>query len=235
MKNIIASAITGAAVCLLAGCETTGLSYRERSGVDYPNYVLSLPASRPGAPSKKPALPVRLAVAQIGESAPPEAMLDTLAARRDLIASVIGLPLPGETQAPYHYRQSEPAFDYAARVQSVCRLAKASGADYVFLFGGNVDSWSDGNLLRIFDLTLIGGMIVPATEINLEGKGAGALIDAATRQPVFFVNADYKASRYCPDYFSNDKTMAMRVQSRDELVQKLQVGLLNKLSDIPAP
>ena len=117
---------------------------------------------------------------------------------------------------------------------SGCQLAKASGADYVFLFGGNVDSWSDGNLLRIFDLTIIGGMILPSTEINTEGKGAGTLIDAATRQPVLMVNADSKESGYCADFYSIDKTMAMRVQSRDELVQKLQVGLLNKLAGNPA-
>jgi hypothetical protein len=234
MKNIIPLTITGAAVCLLAGCETTGLSYREHSGVDYPNYVLSLSAKQPGALAKKPALPIRLAVAQIGESAPPTSMLDTLAARRGLVASVIGLPLPGETQTPYRLRSGEQGFDYAGRVQAVCQLARASGADYVFLFGGNVDSWSGGNFLRIFDLTLIGGMIFPATEIHMEGKGAGTLIDAATRQPVCLVNADNQESGYCPDFFANDKTMAMRVQSRDELVQKLQVELLNKLAGSPA-
>jgi hypothetical protein len=230
MKNIIYPIIAGAAACLLTGCETTGLSVRENSGVDYPNYVLSLRTDRPNTPPQKPALPVRLAVAQIGEPAPPRAMLDALSASPELIATVVGLPLPGDSGNQFRYKQTEPASDYAGRVKAICRLAQASGADYVFLFGGNVDSWTEGNFLRVFDLTLIGGMIFPATEIHLEGKGAGTLIDAATEQPVCFVNADSQLSNHCPDYFSNDETMALRVQARDELVGKLQAGLLKKLA-----
>jgi len=221
----------------MTGCETTGLSSREHSGVDYPNYVLNLRTDSQNTPPQKPALPIHLAVVQIGESAPPKAMLDALESRTNLIASVVGLPLPGETTDayPYRYKQAEPATDYAGRVKTICRLAKASGADYVFLFGGNVDSWTEGNFLRIFDITIIGGMIFPASEVNLEGKGAGTLIEAATEQPVLFVNADNKQSNYCPDFFSNEKTMDMRVQARDELVLKLQDGLLKKLATRPSP
>lgn len=101
-------------------------------------------------------------------------MLDALAARPDLVASVAGLLLPGETEteSPYHgNRPIPPGFDYAGRVKTVCRLAKTEGADYVFLMGGNVDSWSEGNFLRLFDITVVGGAIFPATEIHLEGKG----------------------------------------------------------------
>jgi len=229
MKKTVSLTIAAAGMCLLTGCETTGLSAREHSGVDYPNYVLSLPADRP-ANSPKPALPIHLAVAQIGESAPPKTMLDALAARSDLITSVVALPLPCEAVEPYRYRSKEVVTDYAGRVKAICRLAKASGADYVFLFGGNVDSWTDGNALRFFDITIIGGMILPGTKVNLEGKGAGTLIEAATEQPVIFINADNNHSQYSPDFFSDDKTMDMRVQARDELVKKLQAGLLEKLA-----
>ena len=235
MKNIVPLTITSVAVCLLTGCETTGISPREHSRVEYPNYILSMSAGQPGAPSKKAALPVRLAVAQIGEVAPPGSMLDNLAKRKDLITSVIGLPLPGDAQTAYDSRKSESAFNYAGKIQSVCELAKASGADYIFLFGGNVDSWTKGNALRIFDFTIVGGMILPATEINTEGKGAGTLIDVATRQPVFFINVDDHESRHCPDFYSNEDTTPLCVQSRNELVRKLQDGLLQKLADNAAP
>jgi hypothetical protein len=73
-------------------------------------------------------------------------------------------------------------------------------------------------------------MILPGTKVNLEGKGAGTLIEAATEQPVIFINADNNHSQYSPDFFSDDKTMDMRVQARDELVKKLQAGLLEKLA-----
>ena len=225
MKNFILATILGAAVSVLAGCESNGLSNREHSGVDYANYVLSLPVNQPDAMSKKTTLPIRLAVAQIGEPAPPSSMLASLAARPDLVTLAIGLPLPGEKQAG----------GYEGRVQSLCKLAKASGADYVFLFGGNEDSWSEGNFLRIFDFTVIGAVLIPATEIVLEGKGAGVLIDASTREPVFLVNVETKGSKYSPDWFADDRTVGLSAQCRDQLVRKLQEGLLKKLSDHPAP
>jgi hypothetical protein len=239
MKTIIQSTIAVAVVCLMAGCETTGLSPREHSGVDYPSYILNLHTDSTNTLPQKPVLPVHLAVAQIGESAPPKAMLDALEARTDLIASVVGIPLPAnsENQFRYNYKQAEQPIDYASRVKAVCHLAKAAGADYIFLFGGSVDSWTDGNFLRIFDITIVGGMIFPGSKINMESKGAGTLIEAATEQPVFFVNAENKQSKYSPDYFSEGKTMDMRVQARDELVQQLRDGLLKKLaaSDSFAP
>lgn len=69
----------------------------------------------------------------------------------------------------------------------------------------------------------------------LRAWASDTLIDATTRQPVLTVNADNKESRYCADFYSNDKTMAMRVQSRDELVQKLQAGFPPALASSPPP
>lgn len=230
MKTIIYMAITATTVGLLTGCETTGMSPHEHSGVDYPNYVLNL---RPDSTGPRARLnpPIHLAVAQIGESAPPSAMLDALSSRPDLIASVIGVPLPGNGQAySYGYNKQTPAIDYASRIQAVCRLAKESGADHVFLFGGDIDSWSEQNPLAILDLTIIGGMIFPGTKIELEGKTAGVLIDASTRQSVFLVNADDKISALSPDCFANDRTMGLRVQARDDLVKKLQGAFLTRLA-----
>jgi hypothetical protein len=54
MKTIIQSVMAGAAVCLLAGCGTTGLSPRESSGASYPNYILSLQSGGTNAPVQKP-------------------------------------------------------------------------------------------------------------------------------------------------------------------------------------
>ena len=115
MKILIQSAVAVTAVCLLAGCETTGFSPRETPMVSYPNYILSLesgPASPTGAPQKIIA-PIRLAVAQIGEDAPPEALLDKLAGKKTLVASVDGLPMPDDNQFP-SVRPGGLGPDYAA-------------------------------------------------------------------------------------------------------------------------
>jgi hypothetical protein len=81
MKKIMQSAMAVAVVGLMTSCETTGLSPREHSGLDYPGYVLSLQTNRTNAPPQKPVLPVHLAVAQIGETAPLQAMLGDLEAK----------------------------------------------------------------------------------------------------------------------------------------------------------
>jgi len=231
MKPIITVALAGVVSCFVTGCETTGLSLREHSGVDYPGYVLSLRPSNSRIVANKVAPPIRLAVAQIGESAPPRKMLEDLQQRTDLITSVISLPLPGEATRSYGYNNTpEKAPDYAGRIQTVCQLAQASGADYIFLFGGNMDTWSKASQLSLLDITIIGGVLIPSTEINLEGKGAGVLIDAATGQPVFFVNTENKLSKYTPDFLQDDKKTELMVQGRDDLVQKTTDEFLRQLA-----
>jgi len=211
--------MAGAAVCLLAGCGTTGLSPRESSGASYPNYILSLQSGGTNAPVQKPITPLRLAVAQVGESAPPETMLDQLAGQKTRVLSVVALPLPGEPG------------NYAASVKSVCNLAHAAGANYVFLFGGTVDSWRKNNPLSVLDITLVGGAILPGSEINVEGRGAGTLIETATGEAVFFVSVDAKKTAASPDYLADGKTTEMRAQVRDELIVKLTGELLKKLAE----
>ena len=93
MKKIIRSLAATAAVCLLAGCETTGLSNHETSGASYPNYILSLKSDGAHAP-KKLTTPINLAVAQIDETAPSDIMLKKLAGQKILLTSVTSLPLP---------------------------------------------------------------------------------------------------------------------------------------------
>jgi hypothetical protein len=231
MKTILKLSAVIAAAGLLAGCETTGLSPRESSGVSYPNYIFGLQTGPTNAPVPPPVPPIRLAVAQVGEPAPSSALLDQLAARRTLIASVSGLPLPGDAgNFGWQNRENNMSADYAARVKTVCRLAKAGGADYVFLFGGDLDTWRKNNSFSILDLTLIGGTVVPGCQINLEGKGAGVLIESASGEPVFFVNADVKRSASSPDFLAQGKTDSLRAEARDVLVEKLGGQLLDRLA-----
>jgi hypothetical protein len=236
MKKIMQSAMTVAVVGLMTGCETTGLSPRERSGLDYPAYVLSLQTNRTNAPPQKPVLPVHLAVAEIGETAPPQTMLDDLEAKSNLVASVVSLPLPADSGNNFGYKQTGPASgDYASRIKAVCNLAEAAGANYVFLIGGTVDSWKRENPLGMFDLTVVGGWIIPGTKISIQGKGAGTLIDAATGQPVFFVNVECKDSALSPDYLSAGKTTEMRVHAQDKLAGKTSEELQRELAGGASP
>jgi uncharacterized membrane protein (UPF0136 family) len=230
MKMLVQSAVAVTAVCLLAGCETTGFSPRETPMVSYPNYILSLESGPAGAPQKI-VTPIRLAVAQIGEDAPPETLLDKLAGQKTLVASVNGLPLPDDdgNQIPYS-RPGRPGPDYSSRVKTVCSLAQAAGADYVFLVGGTVDSWRQNNSLSVLDATIVGAAIVPAARIHVEGRGAGALISTATCRPVLFVSADSRTTGMSPDFLVDGKTAALDAQVRDQLAAKLTDQFLDRLA-----
>lgn len=231
MKIIIQSAITVTAVCLFTGCDTTGLSPREAAGASYPNYVFSLQSGSPGQ-QQKVTPPIRLAVVQIGEEAPPEAMLGKLAGHTTLIASEVSLPLPSDVPGPFYVaRRNFEQPDYAGRIKTLCALARTSGADFVFLFGGNLDTWQENNALSIFDTTIIGGVVFPGTKIHVEGKGAGVLISTATCQPLLFVSSEAKDSVSSPDLLVNGKAMSLQIKVRDELVNQLTDQFLTKLAD----
>lgn len=163
-------------------------------------------------------------------------MLDDLSTKPNLITSVVGLPLPADSGNSFGYKRAgQSSGDYASRIKAVCNLAQATGANYVFLIGGTVDSWSRENSLGLFDLTLVGGWIIPGTEISIEGKGAGTLIEAATGQPAFIVNVECKESALSPDFLSAGKTTDMRVHARDELAKKLSDELRKKLEGGDSP
>lgn len=228
MKILLQSAAAVAVICLLAGCETAGLSPHETSGVSYPNYILSLQSGTDGPPQKIVA-PIRLAVAQAGEDAPPAALLDKLAEERTLVTSVTGLLLPDDSLFPYG-RPVRQGPDSASRVKAICGLAQSAGADYILIIGGSLDSWNQHNSLSALDMTIVGGAIVPGAKIHVEGRGAGTLISTATCRPVLFVSADTRATAMSPDFLVDGKTAALDAHARDDLAGKLVDRFLSQLS-----
>ena len=127
---------------LLSGCATTGFSQREVAGVSYPNYILGLSSTNTSPARPVPAKPIHLAVAQVGESAPPAKLLQKLATSPERIASVVAVPAPGDTQRPYYAPRDNSQIkqeDFTTRVQALCRLSRNLGADYLFLCGGDTN------------------------------------------------------------------------------------------------
>lgn len=225
MKRTIQCGAALAVLGLIAGCETTGLSRREQANVTYPSYILNLrPKASRGAPARL-ATPLRLAVVQVGEPSPPKAMLDRLQADSSLVASVVGLPSWNEPQGRSNH--TEVVFE---QVQALCRLAQSVGADQVFIFGGNLGSWADGNALRFLDLTLVGAALVPSTRLHAEGKAAGTLIDSATCEPALLVSVDAKRSAHSPTQLADGRSETLRAALRDELIGALADELLRTLS-----
>ena len=164
----------------LSGCVTTGLSNREGGQAVYPEVVYELvhhaPDAAPGTPLRRP---VRLAVAQIGEVAPPASLLAELRRHASLIESVVALPMPGAprgTSFDGRARNNDTRPGPGSRAPELCALARSLGADHVLVLGGTIDTWSVHNPLALLDVTLVGMAIVPSTHVHAAGKAAGILV-----------------------------------------------------------
>jgi hypothetical protein len=228
MKTFIQITLLTGVALIFTGCETTGLSSRERAGVSYPNYILSLQVNSNSVPAGPLKLPLKLAVAQIGEVAPPQSMIQKLTDNKSLVTSVTALPMPADEN---NY-DKDKKYDYAGNLKNVCRLAKADGADQLFLLGGNIDTWAKNNMWSFLDWTIIGAYTVPGSRVHAEGKAAGVLIDVASGEPLIFVSVDNQTSALSPDMLIDGKSLDMRSRLRDELAVSLSEALLKRLADV---
>ena len=111
-------------------------------------------------------------------------------------------------------------------MQTLCQQAKAAGLDHVLILGGTLDSWEKQSFLSIADCTLIGAWIVPATEIKMEGKVAGVMVDTATGQPQFYISAESQQSCHAADALVSGNKDELRVITRNDLANKLAAALL---------
>jgi hypothetical protein len=217
---------------LLSGCYTTGLSMREKGSFNYTNLVYGLyDEDTSNFPeSAKLEKPIRLAIAQVGENAPPEAMLNELAGKKYLISKVAVIPAGGN-ETNYYSNQKEPdQEEFAKKMKKMRNLAKDLGTDYLFLFGGSADYGSSANWLQFFDITLVGGYLIPSNKIKAEGRAAGVLIDVKTGRVIFVVNAEAEKQEHAPTFVAYDRQEDVVVKLRDELVYKITTNFIDKLT-----
>jgi hypothetical protein len=225
------------AALLLTGCYTTGISAREQNN-NYAAMINGVYRRTPaGTANQPPVLPMELAGAQIGEVAPDTALTDELGKNSSLIQSVIALPMPGDNGVRYRYgtanNESNDADMLAAEVESARNLARDSGAKYLLIVGGTLDSFDAESVLSALDLTIVGGFVVPATQIHMQGKAAGALIDVESGRVLLMANAGREQSGGTPDFFTDQKRDEMSVEVRKQLLTKLADNVLEKLNRTP--
>src|SRR5687767_8133740 len=148
MKHITtiraALALATAAAVGAAGCESSGLSPREAAGrgqsaLLYSLYEDAQPAGQQG-PARPLRLPTSVAVVQVGEVAPPQAMIDALRKEPGVFARVDSLP-GTEASVPYYENDAH----VSGRTQpprpsltALRRMAVDAGMEYVLLVGGTI-------------------------------------------------------------------------------------------------
>jgi hypothetical protein len=236
-KTILLAAIIPAAL-LMTGCDTTGLSMREQHN-SYAAMMNSVYRETPGGATNKPLVkPMRLAVAQIGEVAPDAPLVTALGKDASLVREVIPVPMPGDIVGNFGYNYADGKANtpdnLAAQVKSARNLARDSGADYLLLVGGSIDSFDTENVLAVFDLTIVGGYLVPAAKIHMDGKAAAALVDVESGRVVCMVNSQLHQSKSTPDFFSTQKRNEMSADMRGEILQVLAGDVLSKVGGLPS-
>jgi len=236
-KNFLLAAIIPAAL-LMTGCDSTGLSVREQHN-SYAAMINSVYRGTPAGATNKPLIrPMRLAVAQIGEVAPDAALVAALGKDTSLVREVIPVPMPGDTVGNYGNNYSDAKSNtpenLAAQVQSARNLARDSGADYLLLVGGSIDSFDTQNGLAVFDLTIVGGYLVPGSKIHMDGKAAGALVDVESGRVAFMVNSQVHESEFTPDFFTKQKRNEMGADMRVQILKVLAGDVLERAGRQPA-
>jgi hypothetical protein len=236
-KTFLLTAIIPA-VLLMTGCDTTGLSVREQHN-SYAAMINSVYRETPNGATNKPLTrPMRLAVAQIGEVAPDTSLVAALGKDPALVREVIPVPMPGDTVGNYGYNYADGKANtpenLSAQVQSARNLSRDSGAEYLLLVGGSIDSFDTENVLAVFDLTIVGGYLVPASKIHMNGKAAAALVDVESGRVVFMVNSQLRQSKSTPDFFSTQKRNEMSVEMREQILKVLAGDVLEKAGRQPS-
>jgi hypothetical protein len=163
-------------------------------------------------------LPLQVAVAQVGEVAPPESMLEEFRKHKDLFARVE----PISAIQCHSISQME-----AVRAQTA-----EQGFSYLLVYGGNIDRGKTPTPLEVFNVTIIGLFVVPSDHIWANGKAVGLLIDVASGKPAMNLSVDARGSAFLPSYYSGLVDDAMNNGVRDDLIRKMTDQTIQRLSDL---
>ena len=230
MKNVKQMVLVLGCAVVLAGCTTTGLSTYERGGFNYTNFVYGMYDSKESKGDKPIALkrPVAIAVAQVGENAPPQLALRKLDSERGLINKVVIIPAGSDQQNDYYGYGSAPKENmkpesFEERAVKMRRLAQDLGADYIFLIGGSAEMRGTQSWLGVLDFTIVGAFIFPTQQLIADGKAVGAFLDASTGRVVFIVNTQKQITTRATSYNFTGK--------QDELIKNLRDALTNDLTE----
>ena len=222
----------------VGGCSSQGLSSREQGMQSYSNVMYQnhqTPSQLTGPATVQ--MPARVTVVQIGEITPPESMLKDLRSHHELFQQVStqsGI-LPTDPQ-PYSESQQvvedKTHTDYLSHIRA---MSAQTGSDYLLIFGGNIESGSQGTPLSILDLTIVGAFVVPSRVVAVSGKAAGSLVDVHTGRVIRTFSADTDGHGMVPSTLVENSETASVHTAKAELVKNLTVDVISQLSDEPKP
>jgi hypothetical protein len=233
MPRLIAA--VGALALAVAGCSYEGLSTRERPGDAQSLYLYSLyeqmPPEAVNAPPPPLRLPGRVAVVQVGEAAPPAALIEALRADPAVFGRVESLPgivhEAGFDRTGQRDRAPDASAQARVQVAGLRNLAADLGMDYLLLVGGTVDYGTSGTPLSLADLTIVGAFVVPSQHTRATARANGALVDVATGRVVVNSSAEAHRKSLVPNVSVDDEQARLLTKLRNDVVEKLGEQVLN--------
>lgn len=232
MRRAVLVGLCGAAG-FLCGCETTGLSTRELGGSTYLKMVYGLYATQEVRTNRVVvSAPINLAIAQVGETTPPEDLLAELRQSPALIARIMPLPLPGEDAAWRGSNQEAQVPSFGDRAATLRNMGAQLGADYIFMVGGAIESRAVASPLVFLNLAIVPCFILPSEKVYVDAKAAGALIEARSGRLVAFVNAEASESAITPSAFIDQTRLSLSLSQKAVLSRRMAGNLLKTLGEL---
>jgi len=193
------------AAAALAGCQG-GLSVREGTH-DLPLMLYELKGPDEPAAAFRPAGPIRVAVAQVGEIAPEKGLLDGLRPAKDEFERVIGIPLPALAESPYGRVENVEQRRTKAReaVSRAMQLARGLGATHALIVGGYIDTSRRYTWASAFNVLILPLWLAPSVEVRASGKAAAALVDVASGEVVMVSTAQVTDDGVVPLAYASNK------------------------------
>jgi hypothetical protein len=219
---------------LLSGCAASKLSVRETDGRDLTAYMSAVRVSSfdQTASAQPAALPASIAIAQVGEVAPPDEMLDTLREQTDLFTDVQGISGDDPRGRLYRFSDKNDAAAVSGHLESMLSFASNIGADYLVVYGGTIDASEGGTPLRLLDLTIVGAFILPGHELVAEAKASAIVLDVRSGLPLTTATASDDSRRFSSSVgLSGARAKQMR-SLRDSTINEMTEQLIERFSKL---
>ena len=227
----------------VSGCKSVGLSRYSAPRVDYNNFIYDLyKINVSKGENSVVRKPMNIAVAQMGENTPPVEVIAKLRQKRTIFKRVSPLPMPLSRLEPtqpiysnrdqYRIGQDSSRPDLSNEMKTMMRMARDLGADYIYLMGGTLEIERAPSGWAILNLAILPTFIVPSTDLNLEGKASGALIDAKTGRLCMMTSVKCEDNDFLATASLAEAEAKMKKEHRLGLMLKSVEDLENQLSEL---
>ncbi len=173
-------------------------------------------------------------MAQIGEVAPPQKLIEGLRREHDLFVRVEGIPGTTNVYAGHNECSDQMRQRIKTETMRMRQLAGDLGADYIFLYGGTVDYDSRENGLQVLDLTIVGAFVVPSRHVKGSAKASGALLDVRSGRVVMMVVADAQKDDLATSAGHDAAEKYLLENLRDRVIDKLGTSFVQQCRQMRA-